>query len=115
MQPHELGDVFDLLLRKTQPFEHPGRDLRTHSVVAHERAVARGGRRLADVVEQGAQPHEEVRWRGGYGEERVTEYVMRVVAALLDPLAGSHLGQDDFEQSGLVEKLERQLGRSEER
>src|SRR5260370_1016322 len=110
MQPHELGDVFDLLVRNPQPFEDARRDLRTHDVVAHERAVARGGARLADVVEQGAQPHEGVRWRSGYGEAGVAEYVMGGGPTPLDPPAGRPPGEGELCHTRIVARPEAQPG-----
>jgi len=49
-------------------------------------SVRGGGGRLAYVVEERGQPHDQPRRRPGHGEQRVAEHIVGVISALLTPL-----------------------------
>ena len=101
-----MGDGFDLLLRESQPLQRLGGEIGTNDVVADEGPVGPGGCRFADVVEERRQADEDVRRGGGHHQQSVAEHVVRVIAALFDPLARRHLGEDAFDEPALVEELE---------
>src|SRR5256885_1812457 len=94
-------------LREAQPLERGGRHRRSYLLVTGERAFLRGSSRLAHIVEESGQPQDEVRLGVLNGLQGVAVNVVRVIAALGDPLARRDLGQDDIEQAALVEKLDR--------
>ena len=98
MQADEPRHGFDVFHRESQPVERTSRHLSADDVVAHKGAARPGRDRLAHVVEHGGQAHDEIGGCGSDHKEGVPEHVVRVIAALLDPLASGQLGEDHLQQ-----------------